>query len=50
MERGPWAARYFAASLRAQDCGHLLSTRNWAAQSIDVRGPPLVRSGLRQLG
>ena len=50
MERGPWAARYFAASLRAQDCGRPPSTWNWAAQSIDVRGPPLVRSGLRQLG
>ena len=41
MEHGPWAARYFAASLYAQKWGYLPPTWDWVAQSLNVSAPPL---------
>ena len=41
MKLGPWAARFYAATLYAQEPGYLPSGWYWAAQSLNVRAPPL---------
>ena len=40
-ERGPWAVRFYAASLFAQGSGYLPAAWRWAAQYLVVSAPPL---------
>ena len=41
MEQGPRAARCYAARLFAQHLGYIPAARDWAAQSLNLRAPPL---------